>query len=671
MVGLVPSLRCTGRGSSGIDAPTHSGHSSKRRLRGTIKRSVVSAPFPAQHSHSESSVPNDFEIIGPYHVLGVIGQGGMGTVYKGVHAKSKEEVAIKVISGAIAQHARFRRRFDAEIQTLLRLKHPNIVQLIGFGEEKGLLFYSMEYVDGENLHQMLRREKRFPWERVLDWAIEIGGALKHAHDLGIIHRDLKPANLMVNREGRAKLTDFGIAKLFGALDQTVPGSVLGTADFMSPEQAEGKPVSLRSDLYALGAICYTLLAGRAPFTGNSVPEVLFNVRYGHFTSLRDVSPETPIEFCDLIEELMRRDPAERPPTTIVVNKRLQALKIGLSRLGSTVPSSESKSVVPQPLIDETSLEIREHPSIEQLGRDLQATRDAVSPAALNENNRIRSNEPFIAGPNDDTRMAAEVLGSEIPEIPSGIGLERNTNFTEVTDVDRKRSTWLITEEPSNNPWRQWLSIAGLVTMLLACLAAAYWFSRSPNPDTLYEPISKAIESNDPKRFESVEEQARRFVELYPDDARTSTVVSQIDDLRLDRTIRQWKLRSRSRSEQDLDAVEIAFLDCLKAEETDPQKAKRKLEAMLTVFPDTDELSSHQRTLVAAAKRMLAKIAANPIEVSRNAALESLQAQMRWAETHLLPEGRKAWLQSMIELYQEKPWAAEIVESAKRMVDIEP
>jgi len=621
-------------------------------------------------------VSYDFEVIGPYHVVGTLGQGGMGTVYKGVHAKTKDVVAIKVISANIAQHARFRRRFDAEIQTLLRLKHPNIVQLIGFGEEKGLLFYSMEYVAGENLHQMLRREKKFRWEKVLDWGIEIGSALKHAHDLGIIHRDLKPANLMVNTEGHIKLTDFGIAKLFGASEETVPGSVLGTADFMSPEQAEGKPVTLRSDLYALGAICYTALSGRPPFTGTNVPEILFNVRYGNFTHLRELVPETPVEFCDLIEELMKRDPAQRPPTTIVVNKRLQSLKIGLSKVGSNPTSSDSKKGPrgTQSGSDETSLNLSDHPSLANLGEDPAQTR-MVSPQAAKKP-RIGSTEAIqkgeIAGPNDATIEAPSVSNRpSLEDQPSGIGQIQNTNFTQVTDSDRKRSALVIDDKRDSESWTTWLGIGGLVLLLLACLGVGYWFSRPPSAETLYRPIGEAIASDDRSRFESVEETAQRFVELYPEDERVPEIMAELEQLQIERTIRQLQRRSRGRSDVDLDALEQAFVDCSRATELNPMDAKRKLAALLVVFPETETMSLRHRKLIAAAKQMLAGLESDSLGKGANLASESLEQQMRWAETHLSPEERNAWLRSMIELYQEKPWAEPLVKSAKQMVDTEP
>jgi serine/threonine protein kinase len=374
----------------------------------------------------------EFEYIGPYRVVRTLGQGGMGTVYHGVNNKTNDPVAIKVISAGMAQHQRFRRRFDAEIQTLLKLKHPGIVQLIGFGEEKGLLFYSMEYVDGENLQQLLRREKRMAWPRVIDMAIEICSALKHAHDFGIIHRDLKPANLMINSQGRVKLTDFGIAKLFGGADSTVEGSVLGTADFMPPEQAEGKPVSVRSDLYSLGSVCYAALTGRAPFQGKTIPEVLFNVRYGAITPIASLAPDTPTELCDLVEELLAREPSLRPPTGLVVGNRFQSLKMGLANR----PQSPRVNVDVSHLKELTSIDLNDNPSIlpspENEGTVVATNKTRLVDPSLAQH---RNTSSSVAGPDDQTRVVdsqsdrvSKEAGSGGP--PSGIEFIGKTKFTD-------------------------------------------------------------------------------------------------------------------------------------------------------------------------------------------------------------------------------------------------
>lgn len=627
---------------------------------------------------------HDFETIGPYQIVSILGQGGMGTVYKGVHARSQEPVAIKVIAPSMAQFARFRRRFDAEIQTLLRLKHPNIVQLIGFGEERGLLFYSMEFVDGDNLHQLLRKEKRFAWDSVLDWAIEICGALKHAHDFGIIHRDLKPANLMINLQGHVKLTDFGIAKLFGSNEQTAPGSVLGTADFMPPEQAEGKPVTVRSDLYALGAICYAALAGRTPFTGTNIPEILFNVRYGTLTPLQELAPDTPKEFADLVEELLKRDPMQRPPTAIVVSKRLQALRAGLARstaqtflpTRSSAPSNEIPTDLKN-VSELTSIDMSDHPSIANIGDDPNRTRvlgkeniKTATPAQQGQRSPARDANDWVAGPHEDTKLAAEGVAQELPEFPSGLEQMRSTNFTPVTDSDRKRSALVLSENRDDDDRSPWMSVLGVSLLIVACIAAAYWFSRPPSPDQLFQPIAAAMQTEDEERLGSVEDQARQFVDRYPDDPRSEEVRQLIEELDSNRMVRQLLRRSDATGKQ-LDALEQAFVDCARTRDTDPNQAKRKLAALIQVFPERDDFTVRQRRIVRSAKKMLQQLEAVPATELRNVALESLQAQLHWVEAHLDAEQRKAWIRSAIELYQDKPWAEEFIASLKRMVDIKP
>ncbi len=286
----------------------------------------------------------DFEYLGPYRVDKVLGRGGMGTVYQGTHANSGEIVAVKVIASALADQERFRRRFAAEVETLKRLKHTNIVQLIGYGEEQGHLFYSMEFVAGQSLADRLKKNGPIDAHRAIAIAIEVCSALKHAHDFGIIHRDLKPANVMVTLTDQVKLTDFGIAKLFGSTDVTAAGSVLGTADYMPPEQAEGKPVSVRSDLYALGAMLFAMISGRSPHSGGSVPEVLYNVRHTIPPSLDKLVPETPPELAELVAELLAKEAAMRPPTSLVVGNRLRSLQQGLKHRRTIVSEGPTANV---------------------------------------------------------------------------------------------------------------------------------------------------------------------------------------------------------------------------------------------------------------------------------------------------------------------------------------
>lgn len=608
----------------------------------------------------------DFEQIGPYEVVRILGQGGMGTVYQAINAKTRGPVAVKVISSSMAQHQRFRRRFDAEIQTLLKLKHPSIVQLIGFGEERGLLFYSMEYVDGENLQQQLRREKKIGWERVVDIAIEVCSALKHAHDFGVIHRDLKPANLMINSQGRVKLTDFGIAKLFGSAEATVEGSVLGTADYMSPEQAEGKPVSVRSDLYSLGSICYAAITGRPPFVGKNIPEILFNVRYGNLIPLSSLAPDTPKELCDLIEELLRREPSMRPPTGLVVGNRLQSLRAGLSKRAreKAVDKTEVRNLKEMTSIDmnEDSSLLAEADSKLPGNETVYSQASAASLPKPKEPLATSVSNPSIAGPDDKTRIALSNSGFDLNEHPSGIEHMANTNFTEVQEGDRRRSSIVIATHEPMSPWSQWLSVGGLIALLIACAGAIYWFSLAPSANVLYQEIAAASDATDEELF-AIEPAAERFKALYPDDPRCTEVDALLSEVESLRSIKRLEKKAKRGGTDQLDPIEQAFLECLKAQSIDSSLAQRKLSAFVTVFGANDKLTSRQRQILELANRMSAKLASES-KPSKNPAIEALEEQMTWAEANLSSTARAAWLQGVVELFEDKLWAREVVASAK-------
>jgi serine/threonine protein kinase len=201
--------------------------------------------------------------LGPYEIDKKLGKGGMGSVYSATDTQTGQRVAIKALSPHLASAEGFRERFDAEIESLKTLRHDGIVRLYGYGEQDGMLFYSMELVEGVSLEDELKAGRRFNWREVTNFAIQLSLALKHAHDHGIVHRDIKPANILLNDDEHVKLADFGIARLFGTTSLTTAGGVLGTADYMSPEQADGRPVTARCDQYSLGGVMYADVAAAA------------------------------------------------------------------------------------------------------------------------------------------------------------------------------------------------------------------------------------------------------------------------------------------------------------------------------------------------------------------------------------------------------------------------
>ena len=207
-----------------------------------------------------------------YHILKRIGEGGMGRVYLGEHVKMNRQCAIKVMNPALVNDHESATRFAREASSAARIIHPNVAAVFDFGESEGLVYLVMEYVDGEPLSRILSREAPLSLERTVDIALQIADGLGAAHELGIIHRDLKPDNILVarTRAGKevAKVVDFGIAK---AMQETVgealtrTGLVIGTPEFMSPEQLLGDPIDARSDLYALGCIMHLMLTASPPF----------------------------------------------------------------------------------------------------------------------------------------------------------------------------------------------------------------------------------------------------------------------------------------------------------------------------------------------------------------------------------------------------------------------
>jgi serine/threonine-protein kinase len=261
--------------------------------------------------------------IGEYAIIEKLGSGGMGSVYLGRHLQTGQVAAVKVLPASLAREEGFVERFAREIEAMRKLKNRHIVQLYESGSDGETYYYSMEYVPGETLMSVLRREKRIPWRQAVEIAIQICTALKAAHDAGIIHRDLKPSNLMVAPDGTVKLTDFGVAQMFATQRLTVTGGVVGTAEFMSPEQAEGKRVSKQSDLYSLGAVLYAMVTGRAPFSGATVVEVLQKHRFGRFDRPRMFVDDIPPWLDDIICQLLEKDPAERFPDAFVLARRLQ------------------------------------------------------------------------------------------------------------------------------------------------------------------------------------------------------------------------------------------------------------------------------------------------------------------------------------------------------------
>jgi serine/threonine-protein kinase len=265
------------------------------------------------------------ERLGEYIIELELGRGGMGTVYRARHAVTDQLAAVKVLPAEMARQPNFIERFQREIELLKRLEHPNIVRFYEAGESDGFHFYAMEFVDGQRLDHVIVQNRCLPWQTAVELTLPVCRALKHAHDNGIIHRDLKPSNLLIAHDGTVKLTDFGVAKVFDGTQLTATGGIIGTAEYMSPEQGEGKPVTPRSDLYSLGVVLYVMLTGRTPFSGNTPLDLIRQHRFSMFDTPRTVVPDLPRWMDELVCELMEKDPQKRPPNAQIVARRLESM----------------------------------------------------------------------------------------------------------------------------------------------------------------------------------------------------------------------------------------------------------------------------------------------------------------------------------------------------------
>ncbi|HXM42625.1 MAG TPA: protein kinase [Bryobacteraceae bacterium] len=268
--------------------------------------------------------------IGPYEILSLLGTGGMGEVYKARDTGLNRIVALKTLPAEKIADAGRKGRFLQEAQAAASLNHPNIVTIYGISEESGVYFIAMEYVAGTTLEQMNGRGA-LPVKDATKYASDIADALAAAHAAGIVHRDLKPANVIVTQGGRAKLLDFGLAQFIEpvaapegetATMRTLPGTIVGTAAYMSPEQAEGRTVDARSDVFSFGLVLYEMLCGQRAFQGGSWIATLAAILQEEPRPLRDIKPAIPAAIEGHVLRCLRKDPAQRFQTMREVQRAL-------------------------------------------------------------------------------------------------------------------------------------------------------------------------------------------------------------------------------------------------------------------------------------------------------------------------------------------------------------
>src|SRR5262245_34434051 len=298
-----------------------------------------------------------------YVIVGPLGAGGMGEVYKARDEKLDRFVALKILHSTRATDPAFRDRFQREAKAIAALTHPNIVTVHSIEEHSGEPFLTMEFVEGRTLAEMIPPGGA-SLQQFFQIAIPLADAVAAAHARGITHRDLKPVNVVVTTDGRLKVLDFGLAKLTetstgpGGCTQLPPehltghGQILGTVAYMSPEQAEGKAVDHRSDIFSLGIILYELATGRKPFTGDTSLSLLSSILRDVPTPVNELNAAIPREIARLIRRCLEKDPVQRLQSALDLKHELEDFRaegtpgISLSSTGASPPATAAPSKAP-------------------------------------------------------------------------------------------------------------------------------------------------------------------------------------------------------------------------------------------------------------------------------------------------------------------------------------
>jgi eukaryotic-like serine/threonine-protein kinase len=271
--------------------------------------------------------------IGSYTVMSLIGEGGMGRVYRGLDTMVSRDVAIKALHPALAADPELVERFRAEATTMAKLQHPNICQLYALLQETGQFYMIMEFVDGETLEARLKRYGRQELKPALHLACEILTGFKYAHSRGVIHRDIKPANIMITTDGSVKIMDFGIARVMGTSRMTLTGRLVGTPSYMSPEQITNAAIDARSDIYSLGIVLFQMLTGEVPFRRTSDFAVLQAQVLDQPPSPREIVGNVPPAVEAILVKALAKAPADRFQSAAEFLEAIQSAVAGTSAVG--------------------------------------------------------------------------------------------------------------------------------------------------------------------------------------------------------------------------------------------------------------------------------------------------------------------------------------------------
>ncbi|MDR1923128.1 MAG: serine/threonine protein kinase [Planctomycetaceae bacterium] len=598
------------------------------------------------------------EKLGPFFIGRILGRGGMGAVYEGVHEQTGEVAAVKVLLDMFEHEQDIRLRFEAEIETLKRLRHPNIVRLFGFGKEHGLLYYVMELVNGASLYAELRRKRNFYWYEVAKIGMEMCFALRHAHDRGITHRDVKPANILLENEGAIKLSDFGIASFFGSQRLTDVNAVVGTLEYMSPEQALAAPVGPRSDMYSLGAVLYSLLLGKPPFTAKHLAEIIKKHQENIVEPIRLTRIDVPEELEAIILSLLQIQPETRPQSPFAVARRFQSIiqsQFGLPDQIIIRPSEpktlQDPETTPQNLLNSLTPEkdnLSVNDGVVDLGeiqfRYKASPNNAVSIAdsfgrpggddvdvtkSLTDVDKLRPNDPDVnstqfiyehpknispVAENENINKqqidAARQYGEREPN-------KRNDNSpieNAGSDTTKRRTnlhgqpavfTKVLEDELGNLPHihhtpRLGISLQTVFASLsLLLIGGVVYFLLQPEPpEKRYNRIISKLkitrENGGDYSVESLrhaEADIRYFLDHHADHPRIGQVRIYEEQINLANLERRLERRRQLSDPTAISQVERAYLEATSWIKSDPNKAVKKLRAIIDLFDENENIDN--------------------------------------------------------------------------------
>ncbi len=265
---------------------------------------------------------------GNYRILKELGKGGMGVVYKANQISLGRMVAMKVLPQHLTTNPSFIKRFKNEARAIAKLNHPNIVQIFDVGQDDGTHYYTMEFIEGPPLDEIIYRDGRLPLDRAINIILQVAGALQYAHGQGIVHRDIKPSNIMIDKSGRIKVTDFGLALQQKTTRLTIDGGIVGTPEYMSPEQAVGQTATAQSDIYSLGIVFYELLTGKVPFEADSPLMLLNKIRDSEPQWPCSINPDIPAGIEKVIRNMMSKKPQDRYQSCQELIQDIKRFKLG-------------------------------------------------------------------------------------------------------------------------------------------------------------------------------------------------------------------------------------------------------------------------------------------------------------------------------------------------------